>query len=195
MADEDDAKKQEDTKAEGDDKSQKTGKLNSFLPWIIMAVIVVVCAGSGFALGRLFAGSGQAQTDEVTKQDLTTQTDYLKTNDSTKNLQENWYYDLEPVVANLNEPGATRYVRATMILEISSEVDKKKGTILLDGKKPLLIDWLTKYLANLTLEDATGARNLKRIQSQIRDAFNEKLFPDAKPQVKRILFKEGFAIQ
>lgn len=195
MADEDDAKKQDDSMAENGDKPQQTGKGGGILQWIIMAVVVAVCAGSGFALGRLFAGSGPDQTDEATKHDRTTQADYLKTNDSTENLQENWYYGLEPVVANLNEPGATRYVRSTLILEISSEVNKKKGTILLDGKKPLLINWLTIYLANLTLEDATGARNLKRIQSQIRDAFNEELFPDAKPQIKRILFKEGFAIQ
>lgn len=190
-----DAKKQEDTEAEGDDKSQKTGKIGGLLPWIIMAVIIIVCAGSGFAVGRLFGSADPADTDESTEQDQLTQTEQLKADDSKKESQATWYYDqLEPVVANLDEPGVTRYVRASLTLEIDSGIDQKKGIAFLESKKPLLKNWLTIYLASLTLEDIRGDSNLKRIQSQIRDAFNEKLFPDSKPQIKYILFKE-FAIQ
>ena len=103
---------------------------------------------------------------------------------------DTWYYDLEPVVANLDEPSVTRYVRAAIKLEINSAMEQDKGEKHLEDKKPILTNWLTIYLAGLTLEDARGDRNLKRIQSQILDAFNEKLFPDAKPQIKRILFNE-----
>ena len=192
MADEDDAKKQEDTEAEGDDKSQKTGKISGLLPWIIMAVIIIVCAGSGFAVGRLFGGSGP---DESTEQDQLTQAEQLKADDSKKESQATWYYDeLEPVVANLDEPGVTRYVRVSLTLEINSDIDQKKAIAFFESKKPLLKNWLTIYLASLTLENIRGDSNLKRIQSQIRDAFNEKLFPDSKPQIKYVLFKE-FAIQ
>ena len=77
---------------------------------------------------------------------------------------------------------------------MNPEIDVKKGTAFIEEKKPILTNWLTIYLAGLSLEDIRGDRNLKRIQSQIVDAFNEKLFPDAKPQIKTILFKE-FAIQ
>ncbi|GAH72149.1 unnamed protein product, partial [marine sediment metagenome] len=108
--------------------------------------------------------------------------------------QKTWYYELEPVVANLDVPGITRYVRAAITLEISAEVDQEKGIAFLEEKKPVLTNWLTIYLASLTLEDIRGDRNLRRIQSQILDSFNEKLFPDARPQIKHILFKE-FAIQ
>ena len=59
---------------------------------------------------------------------------------------------------------------------------------------PILTNWLTIYLASLSLEDIRGDRNLKRIQIQILDAFNEQLFPNQKPKIKRVLFKE-FAIQ
>ena len=195
MADEDDAKKQEETEAEGDDKSQKTGKIGGLLPWIIMAVIIIVCAGSGFAVGRLFGGAGPADTDESTEQDQLTQAERLKADDSKKESQATWYYDqLEPVVANLDEPGVTRYIRVSLTLEIDSAIDQKKAIAFLESKKPLLKNWLTIYLASLTLEDIRGDSNLKRIQSQIRDAFNEKLFPDSKPQIKYVLFKE-FAIQ
>jgi len=211
MADEDDAKKQknapedaqenaqenaqEDVKKESDNKSQKTGKIGCLLPWIIMAVIIIVCAGSGFALGRLFAGSESVQTPDSGEQNQLTQADKLRGGDSKEISHENWYYDeLEPVVANLDEPGVTRYVRVSLTLEVDSEIDPKKGTAFIESKKPLLKNCLAIYLASLTLEDIRGDRNLRRIQSQIRDVFNEKLFPDSKPQIKNVLIKE-FAIQ
>ncbi len=81
-------------------------------------------------------------------------------------------------------------------MEMSSGwLEEPEGKPILDEKQFLLKNWLAIYLASLTIEDARGDRNLKRIQLQILDAFNETLFPDAKPQIKRILFKEGFAIQ
>jgi len=204
MADADDTKneeKQEDTKAEStDEKSSSPSKLAKFLPWIIMAVVVVLCAGAGLGLGRLFAGSGTSHPTEPSEQKTSTQTENLKvdapylTGGSPKANQKTWYYELEPVVANLDVPGITRYVRAAITLEISAEVNQQKGVTFLEEKKPTLTNWLTIYLAGLTLEDIRGDKNLRRIQSQILDAFNEQLFPDARPQIKHILFKE-FAIQ
>jgi flagellar basal body-associated protein FliL len=202
MADADETKteaKQEDTKAEStDEKSSSPSKLAKFLPWIIMAVIVVLCAGAGLGLGRLFAGSSTPQAAKSSQQKTSTQTGNLKGEAPDLNAggsQKTWYYELDPVVANLDVPGITRYVRAAITLEISAEMDKQKYTAFLDEeKKPTLTSWLTIYLASLTLEDIRGDRNLRRIQSQILDTFNEKLFPDAKPQIKHILFKE-FAIQ
>ena len=162
-----------------------------------MAVAVVLCAGAGLGLGRLFAVSGTPQRAEQAKltqpEDLKVDAPDLTGSGKLPN-QKTWYYELEPVVANLDVPGITRYVRAAITLEISAEVDQQKGSAFLEEKKPVLTSWLTIYLASLTLEDIRGDRNLKRIQSQILDAFNEKLFPDARPQIKHVLFKE-FAIQ
>ncbi len=189
MADED-IEKQEDSKTEETDKKTSTG---GFLQWIIIAVVVVVCAGVGLGLGRLFAGSDEAQTAELSQQDqsaLKADAPDLTGGDS----QKTWYYDLEPVVANLNEPGATRYVRAALTLEISSEVDEKKGIDFIEEKKPLLTSWLTIYLAGLSIEDIRGDKGLNSIQSEVLDAFNERIFPGNRPQIKKILFKE-FAIQ
>ena len=194
MADTDDKKKNEDPKAEKDEQSRQAGTKISILTWIIMAVIVVLFAGSGFVLGRLFTGS--SSKPEITESSQkNTQTKEMMPDDSETGSKDTWYYnDLESVVANLNEPAATRYIRASLKLEISSGLNEEKGKALLEEKKPILTNWLTIYLAGLTLEDIRGDKNLKRIQLQILDAFNEKLFPDAKPQIKHILFKE-FAIQ
>ena len=223
MADVDDTEKQEDSKAESNDKkdesndskaesndkkdesndkkaesSDKKASGGGTLQWIILAVVVVLFAGAGLGLGRLFTGfRAPAGEAEPTQQDEPSQEEGLKADAPDLgggDSQKTWYYNLEPVVANLNEPGVTRYVRATLILEINPQVSKEKGTAFIEERKPILTNWLTIYLASLTLEDIRGDKNLKRIQLQILDAFNEKLFPDAKPQIKHVFFKE-FAIQ
>jgi len=197
MADADDTKKKEDSKAKESnkkaDKSDEKTSGDGIVPWIIMAVVVVICAGAGLGLGRLLAGQA-AETAESSQQNQSDETEDLKADDDSTTDSQNWYYDLEPVVANLDVPGVTRYVRVAITLDVSSEINQKKGNAFFEEKKPLLTNWLTIYLASLGIEDIRGDKNLKRIQSQILDAFNERLFPDAKPQIKHILFKE-FAIQ
>ena len=204
MADEDDTiekEEQEDVEARGtDQKPEKTDEKASgrhILPWIIMFGVAVLCGSAGFVLSQFLGGSRTTETAEHSQQDEPAQVGYLEVDEadgSAVDSQKAWFYDLEPVVANLNVPGVTRYVRAALTLEMNSEVDKEKGLVLLEEKKPLLTSWLTVYLASLSLEDIKGGGNLKRIQSQILDAFNEELFPDSEPHIKHILFKE-FAIQ
>jgi len=197
MANENDAKQQE-TQEKQEAKKTESGAKKSliarFLPWVIMAVVVVFSIGAGFTLGRLFAGSGKPQTPGVSEQDRSAQVKSLEVKGSAAGAKKTWYYDLEPVIANLNVTDVTRYVRASLTLEVSSEVDEKNGSAFFDEKKPILTNWLTVYLASLGLDDIRGDRNLKRIQSQVLDAFNEKLFPDSKPKIISILFKE-FAVQ
>jgi len=192
-----DAPKVTERQEQQNPKAAKDGKKSlgrRFLPWMIMAVVVAFCAGAGFGLGRTIGGSGPTKTAGANEQTEPALANLIKTDSSAMDSEETWYYDLEPVVANLNEPGVTRYVRVALTLQISAEVDYKKGTAYLEEKNPLLKNWLTIYLASQTIEDMRGDRNLRRIQSEILDALNEKLFPDAKPRIKRILFK-GFAIQ
>ena len=193
MADTDDKKKKEDTKTEKDEQSRQAGTKISILTWIIMAVVVVLLAGSGFVLGRLFAGSSSPETTESFQEN--SQTKEMMPDDSETGSKDTWYYnDLESVVVNPDEPGATRFVRVGLILEISSGLSEDKAKKLIEAKKPPLINWLNLYFKSLTLDEMENDRDMKRILSQICDAFNEMLFPDAKPQIKRILIRE-FNIQ
>ena len=198
MADAEDIKEQEEQEGQEEqkdpkaEKSDKKSLIARFLPWIIMVVVVLICAGAGLSVGRLFAGSDTPEaTDSDSKPDEPIQADDLKADDDSAKV---WYYDLDPVVANLNEPSVTRYVRASLTLEMSADMSEKKGTIFLDEKKPILINWLTVYLSSLSLEDVRGDNNLRSIQSHVRDAFNEKLFPDSQSQIKQVLIKE-FPVQ
>ncbi|MFA6132730.1 MAG: flagellar basal body-associated FliL family protein [Phycisphaerae bacterium] len=103
------------------------------------------------------------------------------------------YYDLESVTVNLDEPRLGRYVRATIVLAMEAK-DFKAASEVLNKRKPDLKSWLTVYLAGCTVEDVRGPRNLNRIRNEIRDSFNEQLWPDRKPLVAKVLFKE-FAVQ
>jgi len=202
MAEADDKKKQKGQEGqEGQqnpeaEKSDKKSLIARFLPWVIMVVVVLICAGAGFSVGRLFAGPGTPETDiSGSGADAQRAADNLKADSgSADGSGKVWYYDLDPVVANLNEPTVTRYVRASLTLEMSADMDVKEGTSFLDEKKPILVNWLTVYLSSLSLEDIRGDKNLRSIQSNVRDAFNEKLFPDSKSQIKQVLIKE-FPVQ
>ena len=196
MADTEDTKEQnpqEDTKTE---KSEKKSLIGRLLPIVIIVLVMGLCAGAGVGLGRLLAGPNSTQASESSpNEDEPVQTDIIESDSNSEdNSEDVWYYDLESVVANLNEPNVTRYVSTSITLQISSDLSEKKGRDLFDQKIPILTDWLTVYLAGLSLEDIRGDKNLKKIQSQILNAFNDKLFPDSKPMIKHILFR-NFAVQ
>ncbi|MHC4132016.1 MAG: flagellar basal body-associated FliL family protein [Planctomycetota bacterium] len=189
---------QEDLQKEPKTEGKKSS--SGFLFGIILTVVIATSAGAGLGVGRIFAKSKvkPLPVDEITpleqKQQL--EIDKLLT-ENTVEGPKSWYYNPQEslvVIANLNEPGVNRYVRMSLIVEVSSAVDQIKGTAFLDEKKPLLVNYLTVYLSSLSVEDVRGDKNLKRIQSQIKDLLNEKLFPDAKPQITSVLFKE-FSIQ
>ena len=180
--------KKDDKKTETNEKKSLIARL---LQKVIIVVVVGVFAGAGFTLARLLAGSPESQTTGGAEQG---QSENMDAEDSEDGSQKCWYYHMEPVIANLDVDDVTRYVKASLTLEISVDVDEKEGTAFIDEKKPILTNWLTVYLASLHLEDIRGDSNLKRIQSQVMDAFNEKLFPDSKPKIKNVLFKE-FAVQ
>jgi flagellar basal body-associated protein FliL len=186
------------------EKNAEKGKSKSILPLIIVAVVILVCAGTGIGLGLILAGGKSAQPPAQQETAVEPQAEEKpkahhagtekKADAKTPAAGEIWFFDLDPVVANLNEPGATRYVKATLTLEVSPELNPDKGAALITQKKPLLTNMLTIYLAGLNVESTRGDKNLKRIQSELCDAFNERLFPDGKPMIKGILIKE-FAVQ
>ncbi len=170
------------------------GLLGRVLPWLIPAVVVVVFAAGGFLVGRAFGTRGQAQNAAGAETGEPAQAAVPEEPALKAGTGQSWYYDLDPVVVNLNDPGVTRYVRISLTLEVSSTMDEKEGRPFLDQKKPLMKHWLTLFLSNQTIEDARGERNLMRMQAQISDTLNNGLFPGSKPRIKSVLFKE-FAIQ
>jgi flagellar basal body-associated protein FliL len=188
---------------EGQQEEQNPGqsktdakKRETIISWSIMGSIILVFALSGFFLGKVLVETLQAEPIMAAQIAGMSQSGQSETTPDQEIVDggKTWFYDLLPVVANLDEPGATRYIRTTLTLEIYDALDEDKGKELLKEKAPHMRNWLTIYLASLSLDDARGEKNLKRIQSHVLEEFNQMLFPNEKPQVSHILLKD-FAIQ
>lgn len=180
---------------ENENKQEKTDEKpsGSNRQWIILAAIIILCtaAGAGFSkfLAAGSATSGQEQKEKAPKEESAKQEEQI-----TPETPETWYYPLAPVLANLDVPGATRFIRVAVTLELDKSLSETQGKALIDAKTPVLVNWLTIHLSGLGLEEVRGEKNLKRIQTQILDAFNDELFPNSKSTIKSILLKE-FSIQ
>jgi flagellar basal body-associated protein FliL len=185
---------EENATEDGTGKPAEKNKGGSIVPWIIVAAVVIVAAGAGIGLGLMFGGKGNPKVLPATPTNQSPEAQRPQADRPSAAAENIWYFDMEPVVANLDEPGATRYVRAALTLEMSGQISVDKGTALLEQKKPLLTNLLTIYLSGLNVESTRGDKNLKRIQFEICDEFNEQLFPGGKPLIKGILIKE-FAVQ
>ena len=189
--------KKDNTKAKepaGEKSASPSGSKKGIIGWLILASVVVAGSTGGFALSQLLGGSDpvSATTAEVQAEEQDPTESFL--NDKGEG-GESWPFDqIEPVVANLDEPGVTRYIRATVTFEMSGEVDQEKMRPYLMDKNPIIKDWLTTYFAGLSLEDVRGSRNLSRIKQEIKDQLNEQLFADGGRFIERVLFKE-FAVQ
>lgn len=171
------------------------------LAWVIMITIVALLSSSGFVLGHLLAGgaaplpAGAASTPENASAEAAAAPGAPESPESKNKAGVTWYYnDLESVVVNPNEPGATRFVRVGLRLEMSEELSQEAAKALLETKSPLLINWLNLYLKGLSLSQMQNEKDMNRLLLQIGDAFNEILFPNAKPQIKKVLIRE-FNIQ
>ncbi|HIJ67086.1 MAG TPA: flagellar basal body-associated FliL family protein [Planctomycetes bacterium] len=203
MADEEEKKAQETTEQPQAEQEQNTrdkgGKASGLklFTWLILVAVVAAGFAGGFALAQLLAGSETPSSTEAeqNRDDVNTENnsagDLLIDKPTDEKL---WSFELEPVIANLDEPGVTRYARVTITLQLSPQMDQEKGSLFLEEKKAILRDWLTTYIAGLNLERVRGTSNLGRIKKELRDSFNELLFPQSKPFINNILFKE-FAVQ
>jgi flagellar basal body-associated protein FliL len=179
----------QEQKSEPQTPLPEAGK-GKIMPWVVSSVTVVVCAAAGFGVSRLFGTRGTAQTADAAGQTAAVETMKVEEPPVASGKEQLWYYEVDPVVANLNEPGVTRYVRVALTLEIGNGMKEEAGRAFLDQRKPLMKHWLTLYLSNQTVEGIRGERNLRLVQGQLADTLNQSLFPNARPQITRVLFKE-----
>jgi flagellar basal body-associated protein FliL len=161
--------------------------------WLLLAAVIAAGSTGGFALSQLMGG--QEPDNPASAEKAEKKKDAENALLAAQEGQSSWSYDkIEPVLANLDEPGVTRYVRVTVTLEMSPDMDKAKGEEFLTARQMVLRDWMTTYFAGLSLEDCRGTRNLSRIKKEVVENFNKILFPDSRPFVQSVLFKE-FAVQ
>jgi flagellar basal body-associated protein FliL len=185
MADEEE--KKDKSKDESKDIDASPGKGKAIIGWVITFTVAAICAGGGYGLSGLFAKVTPEKVVEVP--------------DSEKSIEElygpedpesakPWNFELKPITSNLSEAGSTRMIQVTVVLEISADMDETKGREYLEGKKLHLRDWLGTHLASLNLEQVAGGPSQNRMKAEIKESFNEILFPDSKPLVGRVMLKD-----
>ncbi len=165
---------------------------------VLCAAVALVAGGAGYVVAVLTTGQAplapaSAQADEAEAPDEA-ETEAAVPPPRPEGAGETYAYkDLESITVNLDEPRLARYVHATITLAIAEE-DFETASKTIDVRTRVLRDWLTVYLTGLTLDEVRGAANLNRIRREILDAFNAELWPDSKPKIRKVLFKE-FAVK
>ncbi|MBN1124145.1 MAG: flagellar basal body-associated FliL family protein [Sedimentisphaerales bacterium] len=191
--------KQEKKEQKAEEKVAKKVNLpGGMFLWGIMGAMVLAGLLGGFALAQLLAGSdptppqNQNAGDSKDPVPIKTFDDLLSEN---PDQEMSWPYEIqEPIIANLDEPGVTRYIRASITLQVSSEMNKENGPVFLQEKELVIRDTIHAFFSDLSLEDVRGRRNIERIKKQIREIINEQLFSESKPFILEIYFRE-FAVQ
>jgi len=183
-----------ENKEEGGGGENKTGSSGlGLFTWLVIAGVSLAGMAGGFALAQLTASTTEEVVAEKPQETLE-ENSYTELYAETPQEDKTWPYQLDPIIGNLDEPGSTRYLRVSIALDMSSELDQEKSKPYLDEKKAIINDFITTYVAGLSLERVRGSSNLNRIKKELRDAFNDLLFPDGKPLVQRVFLKE-FAVQ
>jgi len=80
-------------------------------------------------------------------------------------------YRFEPIIVNLNEEGARRYLKVTLSLELNSSELVKEIELL----KPRLLDSIITLLSSKTLKDIEGAKGKENLRREIVAELNRYL--------------------
>lgn len=94
---------------------------------------------------------------------------------------------MDTFVVNLNEPGSSRFLKATFELELTSKDAEEE---LAKGKR-LVRDEILRYLSSLTVEKTLGEENKTKIRDDIRSRA-DKLLGDGR--IRRVFFTD-FVVQ
>ena len=170
--------------AEDETPSESKNAKSGLFRLIAIAGVIAACAAGGFVAQKIIKGGGP----EEAKADA--ETEALA---PPVPQEEFSYYEFDSIRANLLVPQRMRYIVVTPILAIGKD-NYQAASAAIEKKKVELRSWLTVYLHGCTLDDVSGAENLNRIRREIQDEFNDQLWPDGRPLIDHVLFKD-FGIQ
>lgn len=97
------------------------------------------------------------------------------------------------VVVNLGDDRVNRYLRVKLMVAVD-EPDSHEVTELLAKRKPFLKSWLIGHLHDQSFNDVSRKVNVNRLRREIRDQFNQMLYPNGEEKIAEILFDE-FQVQ
>jgi flagellar basal body-associated protein FliL len=95
----------------------------------------------------------------------------------------------DSLVVNVADGRYTRYLRVRISLVVDAR-DETKVKELVEKEKPFLLTWVLGYLQDRTIDQLHGSAGMHRVQREVRDEFNRRLFPDGPERVRDILLPE-----
>lgn len=164
--------------------AKKPGMMGKLIVW---GVIFLIGAGTGAAV-PLLTGPAAAEDPGVDARTVG-----VKLMDFPEPGEEIAFLEFEEVVANLNDPRASRYTTCTLSLQIAKSQEEKL-TKLIEEKKALLKNWLIGHLRDKNLEQLRGRYGHNLLRREIHDKFNEILFTDGIERIQDVLFSD-FKVQ
>ncbi len=165
----------------GDDEGGSGGGLSKILRLALPVGILVLAAGAGYFANRMIGGSSDTPAKVLAEEE--------EGPPPSSDDKEYTYYDLEPIVANLNVPRLERYIRVTLTLKLRKDDDEKAKEVI-EKKMPELKNSLILYLSDCSLDEIRGKKNLNRILREIQDSFNGRLWPDQRGLIAKVGYKE-----
>ena len=174
-------------------EARKKGRFDtsSLLAWAIIAVLVsALSAGAGVAAGIVSQGRSAPEPQAGPEQGLE---DAPSQDQGETRIGDFAYYEFEPLTVNLDVVRQNRYIKVTVVLAIP-KADEAEVVKTVEDKKIELKNWIMTYMAGHTLEQVAGRKNMVRIQREICDTLNDKLWPNHRPRIDHVLFKD-YAVQ
>ena len=167
-----------------DATEKKPGFMGKLIVW---GVIFALGAGTGFAAPML-AGTAPVENDAQNPGVVG-----IQLMDFPEPVDEKAFIEFDEVVANLNDPRASRYVNCTLSLQISKS-HTEALTKLVNEKNAMLKNWLIAHLRDKKLDEVRGKYGHNLLRREIHGKFNEMLFTDGIERIEDILFSD-FKIQ
>lgn len=150
---------------EKEEKQEKPSKKSILqFPFLVkwIGITAAILAASYFTVEKvltpLFTSSGSSKTE-------------VKSFSSSWKEKMGPIYRFEPIIVNLNEEGARRYLKVSLNLELNSSEVIKEIELL----KPRLLDSLITLLSNKTLKDIEGAKDKENLRREIVGELNRHL--------------------
>jgi flagellar FliL protein len=91
---------------------------------------------------------------------------------------------LDPFVVNLNEPGSSRYLKATVEVEVTDNPAAEE----LKVRKRAVRDDLLRYLSSLKVDDTLGEANKTKMEEQMLARIDKQI--GEKKRVHRVFFND-----
>lgn len=101
---------------------------------------------------------------------------------------------IEPIVANLDEGGLTRYIRIVPVLAVE-DGQKQLAVEALSQISPQINNWLIATFSGKSLEDVRGHDRQQQLRTEIQSGINSLFMSGGYPEFAKAVLFDEFIIQ